>query len=59
MDKTLFDDLVQSLKEAKAITTGQTQASRRIVLQAEDVCQVRRYASTPGFLNKTLPASCE
>lgn len=41
MDKTLFDDLVQSLKEAKAITTGQTQASRRIELQAEDVRQVR------------------
>ena len=43
MDKTLFDDLVQSLKEAKAITTGQTQASRRIVLQAEDVRQVREH----------------
>lgn len=43
MDKTLFDDLVQSLNEAKAITTGQTQASRRIVLQAEDVRQVREH----------------
>ena len=43
MDKTLFDDLVQSLKEAKAITTGQMQASRRIVLQAEDVRQVREH----------------
>lgn len=42
MDKTLFDDLVQSLKEAQAITTGQMQPSRRIVLQAEDVRQVRK-----------------
>ncbi|MHB1667616.1 MAG: NadS family protein [Thiomonas sp.] len=43
MDKTLFDDLVQSLKEAKAITNGQAQPSRRIVLEAEDVRQVREH----------------
>ena len=43
MDKTLFDDLVQSLKEVKAITTGQMQPSRRIVLQAEDERAVREH----------------
>jgi hypothetical protein len=30
MEKTLFDDLMQSLKEAKAISKGRAKASRRL-----------------------------
>jgi hypothetical protein len=30
MDKELFDELMQSLKEAKAIASGEAPASRRI-----------------------------
>ena len=41
MDKELFDDLVQSLKEAKAIAHGEAQASRRISVAAPDVRAVR------------------
>lgn len=41
MEKTLFEDLVQSLKEAKAITNGKAQASRRIEVAAPDVKAVR------------------
>lgn len=37
MDNTLFDDLVQSLKEAKAISKGEALASRRFTLDAVDV----------------------
>lgn len=41
MDKTLFDDLKQSLKEAKAIKARQLQASRRSTLTPIDVKAVR------------------
>ena len=41
MEKDLFDDLVQSLKEAKTIAKGQAQASRRFMVPAPDVRLVR------------------
>lgn len=41
MEQALFDDLVQSLKEAKAIARGETPASRRIKLTPPDVKAVR------------------
>lgn len=41
MEKALFDDLVQSLKEAKAIAKGEAQASRRFALTAPDAKAVR------------------
>ena len=41
MEKTLFDDLVQSLKEAKAIARGDAPASRRIRVTPPDVKAVR------------------
>ena len=41
MEKTLFDDLVQSLKEAKAIAKGSKKASRRFEVMAPDVKAVR------------------
>ncbi len=41
MEKELFDDLVQSLKQAKAISTGKAPASRRTVVAAPDVKVIR------------------
>lgn len=41
MEKTLFDDLVQSLKEADAIGKGKTKASRRFDVTPPDVKAVR------------------
>jgi len=41
MENTLFDDLVQSLKEAKAISKGEAEASRRFNLVPTDVRAVR------------------
>ena len=41
MEKTLFDDLLQSLKEAKAISKGKAKASRRFKVEATDVKAVR------------------
>ena len=41
MEKTLFDDLVQSLKEAKDISKGKTEASRRFRIAAPDAKAVR------------------
>ena len=41
MEQTLFDDLVQSLKEAKAIARGEVPASRRIEVKSPDVKAVR------------------
>ena len=41
MDKRLFDDLVQSLKEAKAISKGKAKASRRFEGALPDVKAVR------------------
>ena len=41
MEKTLFDDLVQSLKEAKDISKGKAEASRRFRIAAPDAKAVR------------------
>lgn len=41
MEKTLFDDLVLSLKQAKEISTGKAPASRRTVVTAPDVKVIR------------------
>jgi DNA-binding transcriptional regulator YiaG len=41
MESTLFDDLVQSLKEAKAIANGEAKASRRFEVAPPDVKAVR------------------
>jgi DNA-binding transcriptional regulator YiaG len=41
MENTLFDDLVQSLKEAKAISKGEAKASRRFEIVPTDVKAVR------------------
>jgi putative transcriptional regulator len=41
MDKTLFDDLVNSLQEAKAIAKGGATASRRFEVVAPDAKAVR------------------
>ena len=41
MDKTLFEELVQSLKEAKAIAQGDRQPSRRFELKRLDVKAIR------------------
>lgn len=41
MEKTLFDDLVQSLKEAKDISKGKAKTSRRFDVKSPDVKAVR------------------
>lgn len=41
MEKALFDDLVQSLKEARDISRGQAKASRRFEVVPPDVKAVR------------------
>ena len=41
MDKTLFEELVQSLHEAKAISKGKAPASRRFEVPAPDAKAVR------------------
>ncbi len=41
MEQALFDDLVHSLKEAKAIARGEAPASRRIKVTPPDVKAVR------------------
>ena len=41
MEQVLFDDLVQSLKEAKAIARGEAPASRRFKVTPPDVKVVR------------------
>lgn len=41
MDKTLFNDLVQSLKEAKTLARGKKPAGKAAVLLAPDVQAVR------------------
>lgn len=41
MEQALFNDLVQSLKEAKAIARGEASASRRIKVTTPDVKAVR------------------
>ncbi len=62
MDKTLFEDLVQSLKEAKAIAKGEAPASRRFEVKPIDVKAVREktglsqseFASLIQISTKTL-----
>ena len=41
VDKTLFEDLVQSLQEAKAIARGEAEPSRRFVVKRMDVKAIR------------------
>ena len=41
MDDTLFQDLVNSLQEAKAISAGKLSASRRFEVEAPDAKAVR------------------
>ncbi|MFN4028643.1 MAG: NadS family protein [Acidovorax temperans] len=41
MDKTLFEDLVGSLQEARAISKGKAAPSRRFVVTAPDAKAVR------------------
>ena len=41
MDKELFDDLVKSLQEAKAISKGRRPAARRFDISTPDVKRVR------------------
>jgi DNA-binding transcriptional regulator YiaG len=41
MDKTLFEDLLGSLKEAKAISKGKAAPSRRFEIKAPDAKLVR------------------
>ncbi len=41
MDKTLFNELRQSLEQAKAIAKGEMKASRRFVVPTPDVKAVR------------------
>lgn len=51
MDKTLFDDLVGSLKEAKAIAAGKAKASRRFELMPP---MSRRYERKLGCRKANL-----
>ena len=39
MDKSLFEELVGSLKEAQAIAKGRAKPSRRFELVARELCQ--------------------
>lgn len=41
MEKTLLNDLMQSLKEAKAISSGKAKPSRRFVVATPDVKMAR------------------
>lgn len=41
MEPALFDELIESLKEAKAIAQGQAQPSRRFELKRMDVKAIR------------------
>lgn len=41
MEKALFDDLVQSLKEARDIARGERPAARRVRIEAPDARTVR------------------
>lgn len=53
MEKTLFADLVQSLKEAKSIANGEAPASRRFEAAPPDVKAVR---DKPELALKSLHA---
>ena len=52
MESTLFDDLVQSLQEAKAISTGKVKTSRRF-----DLMPTEQIPPHPSPKSKTLRAS--
>ncbi len=52
MEQALLEDLVQSLKEAKAIVRGESPASRRINVAGPGS---ERYASKSGFHKASLP----
>jgi putative transcriptional regulator len=41
MDKQLFDDFVESLKQAKAISRDDAKASRRLKVEDTDVTAIR------------------
>jgi len=41
MEKTLFEDLVQSLKEAKDISKGKAKPSRTFIVESTDVRAIR------------------
>lgn len=41
MKKALFEDLVASIKEAGAIHRGETEPSRRFIVEPEDVRRIR------------------
>ncbi len=43
MENTLFEDLVQSLKEAKAISKGKAKASRQFIHAPTDVKAIREH----------------
>ena len=44
MEKKLFNELVQSLKETKAIARGEVNASRRFVADLSDVKAIRDHS---------------
>lgn len=56
MEQALLDDLLQSLKEAKAIAQGQAPASRRFNITPPDVMMVREQSliTTSDITLKTL-----
>jgi putative transcriptional regulator len=54
MEENLFNDLVQSLKEAKAIAKGEMKPSRRFVMEAPDAKTVREGAGLTHVSIKTL-----
>ena len=55
MDKTLFDALRQSLREAGAIAKGKAQASRRFVIPIPDV-KTSPNAENIAAMKAVLPA---
>ena len=48
MEKTLFYDLKQSLKEAKSISAGEVKASRRFTVTPIDVKATRAKVACPS-----------
>ncbi len=51
MDNALFDDLVQSLKEANSIAKGETEPARRFVVKRLDVKAIR---AKTGYTQKAF-----
>ena len=57
MDKQLFDELVQSLKQAKAISKGKAKASRRFKVESTDVKAIRnKRGQTTNSARGQLPS---